>query len=89
MKIAKREKHSTRYQTIRKQQRDRFEPFAGAQHQAVHVASDEPGIPLAYATAHRMMCTRANVAADDTVLVLGAERLMEDREVFGKIVLTP
>jgi hypothetical protein len=36
-----------------------------------------------------MMCTRANVAADDTVLVLGAERLMEDREVFGKIVLTP
>ena len=55
----------------------------------MHVASDEPGIPLAYATAHRMMCTRANVAADDTVLVLGAERLMEDREVFGKIVLTP
>ena len=29
-------------------------------------------IPLAYATAHRMMVTRANVKADDTVLVLGA-----------------
>src|SRR5580765_2074061 len=29
-------------------------------------------IPLAYATAHRMMVTRAGVAAGDTVLVLGA-----------------
>jgi alcohol dehydrogenase len=29
-------------------------------------------IPLAYATAHRMMCTRARVGPDDTVLVLGA-----------------
>jgi alcohol dehydrogenase len=29
-------------------------------------------IPLAYATAHRMMVTRANISADDTVLVLGA-----------------
>ena len=29
-------------------------------------------IPLAYATAHRMMVTRANVTADDSVLVLGA-----------------
>ncbi len=29
-------------------------------------------IPLAYATAHRMMVTRANVTAGDTVLVLGA-----------------
>ena len=29
-------------------------------------------IPLAYATAHRMMVTRANVTGDDTVLVLGA-----------------
>ena len=29
-------------------------------------------IPLAYATAHRMMRTRAAVTADDTVLVLGA-----------------
>ena len=29
-------------------------------------------IPLAYATAHRMMVTRGQVSADDTVLVLGA-----------------
>ena len=29
-------------------------------------------IPLAYATAHRMMVTRAHVTAGDTVLVLGA-----------------
>ncbi len=29
-------------------------------------------IPLAYATAHRMMRTRAQVCADDTVLILGA-----------------
>lgn len=29
-------------------------------------------IPLAYATAHRMMVTRAHVKADDVVLVLGA-----------------
>ena len=29
-------------------------------------------IPLAYATAHRMMCTRAQVGPQDTVLVLGA-----------------
>jgi alcohol dehydrogenase len=29
-------------------------------------------IPLAYATAHRMMMTRSKVNADDTVLVLGA-----------------
>ena len=29
-------------------------------------------IPLAYATAHRMMMTRSKVSADDTVLVLGA-----------------
>lgn len=29
-------------------------------------------IPLAYATAHRMMVTRGNVQADDTVLVMGA-----------------
>ena len=29
-------------------------------------------IPLAYATAHRMMVTRANVRKDDTVLILGA-----------------
>ena len=29
-------------------------------------------IPLAYATAHRMMVTRGHVSADDTVLVMGA-----------------
>ena len=29
-------------------------------------------IPLAYATAHRMMCNRAQVGPDDTVLILGA-----------------
>lgn len=29
-------------------------------------------IPLAYATAHRMMMTRGGVSADDTVLVMGA-----------------
>ncbi len=29
-------------------------------------------IPLAYATAHRMMVTRGQVSADDTVLVMGA-----------------
>jgi len=29
-------------------------------------------IPLAYATAHRMMVTRGRVSADDTVLVMGA-----------------
>ena len=29
-------------------------------------------IPLAYATAHRMMCSRAKVGPDDTVLILGA-----------------
>ncbi len=44
-------------------------------------------IPLAYATAHRMMRTRANVCADDTVLILGASGGVGTASVLlGKMV---